>query len=259
MKEKHFLVSNKNFHDINPRDCGYQDCEPNYFFGPAIRNYFLMHFVISGTGKLIKNNREYTINENQCFLIRPGEATFYQADETKPWKYIWIGFNAEVDLPKILNENDVFDALICKHIFLSLRQISDDFKHLEPYLCSKIWELLILLYSLESDSISNKNAIVEKAKNYIENEYMNDISINKISNTLYVDRTYLSKIFKQHLGISPKDYLSAFRLEKAATLLTEQKYTLYQVSQMTGYNDYCNFSKMFKKKYGVSPNMYTGL
>ena len=88
---------------------------------------------------------------------------------------------------------------------------------------------------------------------------MNDISINKISNTLYVDRTYLSKIFKQHLGVSPKDYLSAFRLEKAATLLTEQKYTLYQVSQMTGYNDYCNFSKMFKKKYGVSPNMYTGL
>ncbi|MDD4698985.1 MAG: AraC family transcriptional regulator [Oscillospiraceae bacterium] len=257
MEEKNFFVANKNYHDINPRDCGYQACAPSHAYGPAVRDYYLLHFVLSGTGKLIKGETEYIINENQCFLIRPGETTYYQADEKHPWKYIWIGFNAEVDLPKVLNENDVFDALMCKHVFLSLLQIGNDFTQLEPILCSRIWELFTLFLTIESSRIDNENAIVEKAKNYIENEYMNDISIEKIANMLYVDRTYFSKSFKLRFGISPKDYLSAFRLEKAATLLTEQKYNSYQISQMTGYNDYCNFSKMFKRMYGVSPSKYT--
>ena len=39
------------------------------------------------------NERKYTIEANQGFLIRPKELTFYQADEEEPWTYLWIGFD----------------------------------------------------------------------------------------------------------------------------------------------------------------------
>lgn len=75
--------------------CGMQKCKPLYHYGPAIRNNYIIHFVLEGTGYYYVNDTKYTITKNQGFLIRPNEVTFYQSDKNDPWTYIWIGFDGK--------------------------------------------------------------------------------------------------------------------------------------------------------------------
>lgn len=67
---------------------------------------------------------------------------------------------------------------------------------------------------------------------------------------------HLSATFKQSTGYSPIDYLIRIRLEKAASLLTETDASLRTISAGVGYKDVYYFSRLFKKKLGVSPAEY---
>ena len=61
-------------------------------FGPAKRSYYLIHYIVSGKGVYQQNGKTHTLQAGDLFLIRPGETTFYQADEKDPWRYYWVGF-----------------------------------------------------------------------------------------------------------------------------------------------------------------------
>ncbi len=79
-----------------PLFCGYQTCDPSYSFGPAVRDYHLLHFCISGKGQFFSNDICYDICEGQGFLISPKQLTFYQADAVHPWTYLWIAFEGDM-------------------------------------------------------------------------------------------------------------------------------------------------------------------
>ena len=73
--------------------CDSQDCAPGHSYGPAVRPHYLLHIIRSGKGCFHHNNIVYHLQAGDAFLISPLESTFYQADETKPWRYSWIGFD----------------------------------------------------------------------------------------------------------------------------------------------------------------------
>ena len=58
--------------------------------------HFLLHFVLKGKGAYYLNDQKYEIKKDQCFLIRPNELTFYQADQEDPWTYIWVRFDGQM-------------------------------------------------------------------------------------------------------------------------------------------------------------------
>ena len=98
-----FPLENKHFSDFSPRDFGYQKCEPSHTFGPAIRDYYLVHYIEKGTGTFKNAHSEYKLKSGDAFLIRPDEVTVYTADEKNPWSYIWVGFTGDMA--------SLFDAL----------------------------------------------------------------------------------------------------------------------------------------------------
>ena len=64
-------------------------------------------------------------------------------------------------------------------------------------------------------------------------------------------------MFRRQMGVSPHQYLMDVRLENAAALMAEHGYSVSEAALSAGYGNVYNFSKMFKKKYGVSPRQYT--
>lgn len=93
-----YLFSNNKYLDLKPFQAGYAQNKPSGFFGPATRNHYLFHYVISGAGTLISNDssgKEYTfkIHSGQGFLIFPAQLTTYIADRDHPWEYVWIEFD----------------------------------------------------------------------------------------------------------------------------------------------------------------------
>lgn len=91
---------------------------------------------------------------------------------------------------------------------------------------------------------------------YIENHHTEDISLESLSDKLYISSTYISKVFKQETGESPINYLIKVRLNRAKQLLENQQVTVKEAAEIVGYQDAYHFSKLFKKYYGKSPSEF---
>lgn len=101
----------------------------------------------------------------------------------------------------------------------------------------------------------NRKYLVEKIIDYFEEHYDQKISLNQVAGNMYLSPYYISKIFKAETGETPIHLLIEIRLEKARDLLLgEPALSVQEVAERVGYDDAYHFSKLFKKKFGVSPS-----
>lgn len=101
-----------------------------------------------------------------------------------------------------------------------------------------------------------KGVVVHTITEYFKAHYMEHISVDEIASSAYMSATYVTRIFKEVTGDTPINYLIGIRLEKAAELLREGKLHIQDISKAVGYEDPYYFSKLFKKRYDVSPTEY---
>lgn len=97
---------------------------------------------------------------------------------------------------------------------------------------------------------------VEDALLFIHTNYDDRLLIQDIATYLAIDRSYLHRLFKKQLHLSPQQYLTNFRIEQASKLLTTTTLSIGDISRSVGYPDTLLFSKTFKKITGLSPTHY---
>lgn len=255
---------NKNFSDINPLQLGWEDCEKGHSYGPASREYYLIHYIISGSGVFQRNGQSYTLAKGCMFLIRPYELTFYKADDNDPWEYIWIGFSG-ILVPSLLensgfaNDNPTLCIPSLRSTFQSMKEVVNLQHSAEIFLCSKIYELFSQLQEEYNPTYKGSSGSLysTRAKDYILANYTDHISVGSIAKMLGIDRRYLCRVFYKYVGDTPQNFLVNYRLEKASVLLAKHGYSVTEAARSTGYDDIYNFSKMFKRKYGAPPSKFT--
>lgn len=245
------LLIDKNYDSFNPVDFGYHDCKPSHHFGPAVRQYWLLHYVTSGFGRFEKEGKVYHLQPGQIFVIPPHVTTYYEADSKRPWVYIWIGFTAENSLP--IDLPDVITAPELGTLFESMKLCSKMSNGKEAYLSAKIWEM----FSILLEQTKQSNDWTDAAISFMNNNYHNPINITEIAKRIGFDRSYFSSAFKKKIGISPQQYLLNLRMEKAAELMLKSGVKPSVAAASVGYDDLFVFSKAFKKHFGVSPRGYT--
>ncbi len=243
-------LSPKEFSDINPVDCGWEICRPNHAYGPAIREYYLIHYVKSGRGTFKNERAEYEVTAGQLFVIRPGEVTYYKASEDDPWKYSWIGIKGNV-ATVFDSAPDVITADCQKHFDAMKKYIELDYMR-EEALAGQSLLLIADLFG-EKNGGKNSSGFAARAANYISVHYMQPISVESIAEKLNIDRRYLSRLFKREFGVTVQEYILSSKMKHAAEFLASG-YSVTQSANMTGYTDVFNFSKMFKRYHGVTPS-----
>ena len=92
------IFPNQNFVDLGLFQFGWERCTPAHSFGPAARNHYLFHYILSGTGTLMADDSKgvtqtYSIKSMQGFMIFPNQITTYVADKQLPWEYVWLEFD----------------------------------------------------------------------------------------------------------------------------------------------------------------------
>lgn len=116
-----------------------------------------------------------------------------------------------------------------------------------------------LITYISSYKRSKNIDVVEKVKGYIENNYMNDVSLDNLAQYVSMSSFYLSRIFSKVEGTNIKEYIIKIRMEKAKSMLMEGQKTVKQISFEVGYLDQNYFSKAFKKYTNISPKDYSNL
>lgn len=95
MENKQVLNRQTSSKELHLISCGWEKCTPEQSYGPGVRRYYTIHFVLNGQGYFYMNNRKYALKAGQCFFIPPVTSSLYKAEPSDPWTYIWICFNGE--------------------------------------------------------------------------------------------------------------------------------------------------------------------
>jgi AraC-like DNA-binding protein len=253
-----------------PYYCGIEECRPGHFYGPAVRDHFLIHYVLSGKGLFQVGGREYVLEKGQGFLICPNIVTYYKADTDEPWTYEWVGFyglnagtylkcaNLDIDNPIFTYDRD--DAL--NDCFKQMFKASSMKKGRDIKLQSLIYLFVSLLVETAGDCMFDekpmpgKDLYVKKAVEFICINYSRSISISEIAHHIGLDRKYFSSVFKNTLKVTPREFLINYRMDKACELMKNSMLSISEISRSVGYDDPLLFSKMFKKNKGESPGKF---
>lgn len=258
--------------DLYLKLCGIEKCLPGKHFGPTFRKGFHLHAVLSGKGYLRIGEKQYDVHAGQLFVTVPDQETWYQADLEEPWYYCWItvdGNKAKSFLEYTGFMDDVYvqDCTIDISRFLEVLQQMLERPYLnmasDLYRMGLVYQFLSLAVESyqKNDQRRNKynnltpNDYVDYAIKYIQGNYTN-VKINNVANYIGVNRTYLATIFKKRMCMSPQEYLMQVRMNKGAELLLTTDLPVNVIAPNVGYENSLTFSKMFKRKYGLSPENY---
>lgn len=263
-----YTINDRKGVDMILCDCGWQKCFPSHQYGPAIRNFYIIHYLTSGKGYYKVNGREYELNTGEAFLIWPSELHSYRADPDDPYEYLWVSFyGAEAsnylemiglspDEPVLAFEN--YDEIIS-----ALTSIIDAVKKNDaPSKIAALGRLYVFLSILayqspkhSEDTLSGSPYVVEAMK-YIHANYSRNITVNDIAKSVSLNRCYLSTIFKQQIQMSPLQYLISYRISQACKLMKSTDLSINEIGRSVGFQDHMNFSTRFKKYKGISPGAY---
>ncbi|MBQ4159984.1 MAG: AraC family transcriptional regulator [Clostridia bacterium] len=238
------------YHDIIPLFVGMEHCLPTNTFGPRIRQYYLLHYCISGKGSFIKHEtgETYPVSAGQFFTICPEEATTYAADPEDPWVYVWISFSGS------LSEKFSSIALVVDYpedTFLKIAEAVKTNAVSAQYCAAAIFEIMHHLFFNAQQPLD----VTGQVRRYIKLNYMEDLSVEEMAQRFGLNRRYLSRLFKERYGESVKECIVHVRMEKAKEFLSSG-HSVSEAALLSGYGDVFNFSKMFRKTVGVSPAAY---
>ena len=265
------VFPNENFVDLGLYQYGWEQCAPAHSFGPAARNHYIFHYVISGTGTLFAddengNTTEWQVKSGQGFMLFPGQVNTYIADSKLPWEYTWVEFDGlrarEIVTSAGLSPNEPVYHASSKEL---RNQMMDEMLYLSRHSEESPFHLighlyLFLDYFMRSAATvhvkqngSIRDFYIKEALSYIEQNFQNNITIEDVASVCGINRSYLGKIFKKNTGQSPQEFLMNYRMVKAAELLKLTSLSIADIGSAIGYENQLHFSRAFKNIYGVSP------
>ena len=245
---------------------GYEQCDSGQIWGPALRDHYLIHYVVSGSGKLQCNQQEYTVSAGMLFIIFPSQVASYQADETNPWQYNWVGFNGAdarrlVKMTELSKEQPVWqsdDAEETCRLIRSIADASDNTAAADAEMVGRLYLFLahLIKHSRNRSAGDTHQTYVDNALRYIQYNYASNIGVADIARYVGISRSQLYRAFLQDFGVSPHAYLQTYRINEACSLLRDPAYSVAEVAGSVGFNDPLYFSRVFKSIKGVTPSDY---
>ena len=271
------IFPNERFIDLGLYQFGMEQCSPSHSYGPAARNHFLFHYIISGTGTLYADDstgttKTYHLKSGEGFLIFPNQITTYIADKELPWEYVWIEFDG-------LRAKEAMDTAgfsLDRPIFHTKKRdmsqkMEEELVYIATHSDETIFNIIGHLYlfldyfmrstvsTVVKGSTKLQDYYIKEAITYIEQNFQNDISVVDIANRLGINRSYFGKIFKQTLKQTPPEFLINYRMIKATELLRLTKMSIGDISKAVGYENQLHFSRAFKKIYNISPREWRNI
>lgn len=265
------IFPSENFIDLGMYQYGYEQCTPGHSFGPATRNHYLFHYVLSGTGTLMADNAKgetqtYSIKSGQGFLIFPGQITTYYADLRLPWEYVWIEFDGlRVKEALELTELSMNSPVYRSHSKDLREQLVNEMMYIVHHAKESPFHLIGHLYlffdylmqSSKSTKLVHSSKMsdfyIKEAIHFIEQNFQNNITVEEIASVCGINRSYFGKIFRKSIGRSPQEFLMNYRMVKATELLKLTSLSIAEIGSAVGYENQLHFSRAFKTIYGVSP------
>ena len=226
---------------------------------------FLFFIVCSGSGYLVYGDQSYVLKAGDCVFLDCKKAYAHSTAEDL-WSLKWVHFygpNVKNIYDKYVERGglpffcpkhrDAFEVLLGE-IYESAESAAylRDMKIME-----KLTSLLVLLmeesWHPENRKEASKKQNLQEVKEYLDQHYRENISLDRLAEQFFINKFYLTRIFKEQFGVSVNSYLLEVRITHAKHLLRFTDLTVEAVGAECGMRDANYFSRVFQMLEGMSP------
>jgi len=212
---------------------------------------------LSGQARMHFNKTPYDMAQGKIFHFAPAMTLDKEVIGKEYWDYIVIQYEITPKTPHAYSDFEttisftpqLYDLLLQLYIHCAIPgQFSAE-------QAQRLF-LNILNKSKPGEPASTKQdarVFIEAAK-FIDEHYMMPLNIPDLAQKYGFTAKQFTQIFRKCIGISPNQYIIDYRIQKARELLSRKEYSVAEVSSCVGYTDPYYFSRIFKKKMGMSPS-----
>lgn len=261
-KSKPLIVCNAGMYRLDCDECRLPTLRPKG------REDYQLIYVSEGKGyfHFDSDQNETIIEGGHMVLFRPHEFQKYEYYGTDRTEVFWVhftggdvknilrGYGFEDDKKVYGTGNSPEFGRIYQRMIMELQGCKEKYK---DYLVLLLTELFInverqLLYS---PLLPGKwmDGSIEKAVRYFNEHYNQEINISEFAEEQNMSVSWFIRGFKQHMGVTPMQYILSLRISNAQNLLTSTDYNMTEISSFVGYDNPLYFSRIFKKQVGCSP------
>ncbi len=227
-------------------------------------DYYFM-YLYKGSMQVTSMEKSFTLRAGQLFIFPPNKPYSYKNLPGEKIEYLWFHITGS----DVLNLITKLMLPMCEPIMIGINEkivslfngLFDEFLKKDScfeYACvSKILNICTT-FSRTSIKVSRSLALPELSKSlkFIEENYMNDITIKQLSDEEHLSESRYRAVFKSVMGISPTEYISTLRLRNACSLLLHTDLSIKEIAESTGYSEQMYFSRVFTKHFGYPPSVY---
>ena len=271
----HNFVLSDEFHTLYGCDlilAGRTEQPPGVVEDPHSHDFWEMIFIERGQGVIRIAKREYAAERGALFIYPPQVEHCETSNETRSLSMRVLCFDNVSDMGFMdfwPLEDERFECIAPLWLPSAFERISrrilDEIGNaeyaFEVQIKACLLELMACLAQYAYQTLYAVDRPVQsdqafRTKHFIDEHYMQKLSLTDIAAKTYVSVFYLSHLFKEHIGETPINYLVRLRIDKACQLLETTKMTVNEVCQAVGYEDLQHFSNVFRKRMGVSPRQW---
>lgn len=224
-------------------------------------------FPVSGAAQFHINDTPY--------LISPGTVLHGMANSTMhkrvvgnyKWEYIAVLYEPFRESSIFKLSNSHFTLNIGQNVIINelLRQLENAYNRPDDLsvfqvdtLFRRILEEMFISSRINSQSGIGAQSLFESVSEYIHAHYMEPLTVGMLAEMNKVNENRLFYVFQQYAQMGAGEYLRAYRLNKARELLITTSIPVGIIAEQVGYPDALYFSRVFKKRFGMTPTYYRG-
>lgn len=248
---------------------GYQFItESNYYWDGLKRidgPLYLIQYTVSGAGEFRLGETTHTISEGMAFLAEiPGDHHYCLPSSSQHWEFYFVLFRQQhlqqlwTELvqsigvtPSFQQSSPAVRSLRSLYAEACGNRIENSFQASSLIYC-------FLMELLQSSSLQQHDKAawpiqIRQAVAYMESDFHTLQSLDDVASAADWSKYYFTRVFTETTGISPMDYVTKLRIQKAVELLRQTELTVEQIAHSIGYSSSSYFSKVFRSKVGFPP------
>lgn len=260
-KMNYFTYDSTKEYPIRIESIGITYPNKKYFIERHHADYYVLEYVISGKGYVICDDKKYTVEANDVYLIHLGTKHRYGADANDPYEKIWVNFFSGIFTDIItaygLSSRVVFKSTDCRELFDELLQLAEKYNdNDEIYLKASELIFQIILRLVDNTEKQNVSVTAIKTKEILDQLIYRKVTMQELYDEIHLSKSQISREFKKYFGVTPYQYLLNRRIAISQNLLSKTELSIKEISDALCFADEYHFSSLFKKKNGISPTAY---
>lgn len=232
-------------------------------------NSLLFFVVKDGAGEVEYGGEVHQLTAGDCVWIDCRQPYCHRSSSDRLWTLEWVHFygkSVEAVYEKYLERGgkNVFHTEKMTgytHLLEAVQVMADSEDYIRDMRINEYLQKLLTLLMEETyrpvqESSSAKQENIQKVRDYLEAHYEERITLEGLAKQFYINKFYLTKLFKQTYGVTVNSYLMQIRITRAKQLLRFTDLSIELIGEKCGISDPNYFSRAFKKMEGLTPGRY---